>query len=286
VRERLEEILASGVAFSDEDVVIGVATVAAIVDRAGSDVPRVEVAAHDNYLFRLDAPAHLRNDVGGIGVRPHLGRHRESDARMLAPRAHASEPCGVLRRDGRGRDPRYALAIREHPGVRRPEPVEADRSDEHRQRTDLGRLRGAVHAVGDRWSVALERLVEDDDLAACLGGVLFLMPLAGSIPTLAILAVVLGAGTAMVSSMIFGLLATELPADRRSAALNLVYLPLYAAGTIGPAAGAVFASISGVQALFVVGGGVFLFGAATILLRRGPVTSQPATGAGSIAAEP
>ena len=55
---------------------------------------------------------------------------------------------------------------------------------------------------------------------------------------LALLAVVLGAATATVSSMIFGLLATELPADRRSAALNLVYLPLYAAGIIGPAAGA------------------------------------------------
>ena len=54
--------------------------------------------------------------------------------------------------------------------------------------------------------------------------------------------------------MIFGLLATELPADRRSAALNLVYLPLYAGGIIGPAAGAVVASLSGVHGLFVVGG--------------------------------
>ena len=47
--------------------------------------------------------------------------------------------------------------------------------------------------------------------------------------------------------MIFGLLATELPADRRSAALNLVYLPLYAAGIIGPAAGALVVSVSGVH---------------------------------------
>ena len=61
--------------------------------------------------------------------------------------------------------------------------------------------------------------------------------------------------------MVFGLLATELPAERRSAALNLVYLPLYAAGIIGPAAGAVVASISGVHGLFVVGAAVFLFGA-------------------------
>jgi Arabinose efflux permease len=105
------------------------------------------------------------------------------------------------------------------------------------------------------------------------GVVLFLMPVVGSVGALALLAVGLGAATATVSSMIFGLLATELSPERRSAALNLVYLPLYAAGIIGPAAGALVASVSGVQGLFVVGGCVFLFGAVTILRRRGPVTS-------------
>jgi MFS family permease len=112
-------------------------------------------------------------------------------------------------------------------------------------------------------------------VAALAGGgvVLFMMPLMPTIGALALVAVVLGASTATVSSMIFGLLATELPAERRSAALNLVYLPLYAAGIIGPAVGAVVASISGVQGLFIVGGCVFLFGAATIVLRRGPVTT-------------
>ena len=107
------------------------------------------------------------------------------------------------------------------------------------------------------------------------GVVLLLMPLAPSIGALALLAVVLGAATATVSAMIFGLLATELPPERRSAALNLVYLPLYAAGIIGPAAGAVVASVSGVHGLFVVGGSIFLFGALAILLRRGRATSRP-----------
>src|SRR6478672_10755701 len=101
------------------------------------------------------------------------------------------------------------------------------------------------------------------------GCVLFLMPLVGSVGSLALLAVGLGAATATVSSMIFGLLATELPAERRSAALNLVYLPLYAAGIIGPAIGAVVASTSGIHGLFVLGAAVFLFGAVTIVLRRG-----------------
>ena len=112
-------------------------------------------------------------------------------------------------------------------------------------------------------------------LVAALAGagvVLFLMPLVASIEALALLSVALGAATAAVSSMVFGVLATELAAERRSAALNLVYLPLYAAGIIGPAAGAVVASVSGVDGLFVVGGVVFLVGAVTILVRR----SQPA----------
>ena len=118
-------------------------------------------------------------------------------------------------------------------------------------------------------------------LVTALGGagcVLFLMPLAPSIGMLAVLAVGLGAATATVSSMIFGLLATELPPERRSPALNLVYLPLYAAGTIGPAVGAVVASISGVNGLFIVGGCVFLFGALTILLRRRPLSEPQPVG--------
>jgi MFS family permease len=113
-------------------------------------------------------------------------------------------------------------------------------------------------------------------LIAALSGagvVLFLMPLAPSIGTLALLALVLGAATATVTSMIFGLLATELPPERRSAALNLVYLPLYAAGIIGPATGAVVARVTDVHGLFIVAGAVFLVGALTILSRHGPATT-------------
>ncbi len=124
--------------------------------------------------------------------------------------------------------------------------------------------------IGDRIGF---RLVLIAALAEA-GLVLFLMPLVGSIGALGLLAVGLGAATALVSSMIFGLLATELPAERRSAALNLVYLPLYAAGIIGPAAGAVVVSISGIHGLFIAGAAVFLFGAVTIYLRRAPAAGD------------
>ena len=108
-------------------------------------------------------------------------------------------------------------------------------------------------------------------LVAALAGagvVLLLMPFVPSVSSLALLAVVLGMSTATVSAMVFGLLALDVPAERRSATLNLVYLPLYAAGIIGPAVGAGVASVSGSAGPFIVGGIIFLVGAAAIALRR------------------
>jgi MFS family permease len=118
-------------------------------------------------------------------------------------------------------------------------------------------------------------------LVAALAGagvVLLLMPFVPSVASLALLAVVLGMSTATVSAMVFGLLALEVPAERRSATLNLVYLPLYAAGIIGPAVGAGVASVSGSSGPFIVGGTVFLVGAAAIAIRRrarGAAATEP-----------
>lgn len=107
-------------------------------------------------------------------------------------------------------------------------------------------------------------------IAALAGGgaVLLLMPVAPAVAGLAVLAVGFAAATATVTAMVFGLLATEVPPDRRSATLNLVYLPLYAAGIIGPALGAGVAATAGVGGPFLLGGVVFLSGAAVIALRR------------------
>lgn len=115
-------------------------------------------------------------------------------------------------------------------------------------------------------------------LVTALGGagvVLLLMPFVPSVASLALLAVVLGASTSTVSAMVFGLLATEVPAARRSATLNLVYLPLYAAGIVGPAVGAVVASSGGVAGPFILGGIVLILGAAAILVRRPPAANGP-----------
>jgi MFS family permease len=108
-------------------------------------------------------------------------------------------------------------------------------------------------------------------LVASLGGAgvaLLVMPLAPTVASMALIAVVLGTATATVTAMVFGLLASEVPAERRSATLNLVYLPLYAAGILGPASAAGVAAVGGVRGPFLVAGGVFLVGALAILRRR------------------
>jgi DHA1 family multidrug resistance protein-like MFS transporter len=118
-------------------------------------------------------------------------------------------------------------------------------------------------------------------IGALVGGGVALAAMPEVAPTLgvtglAILAVAVAASASTVSSMVFGLLATEVPAERRSQTLNLVYLPLYAAGIIGPAAGAAVSRTAGLAAPFVVGGVVFLIGAVAVarLGRRG--RQQPA----------
>jgi MFS family permease len=103
--------------------------------------------------------------------------------------------------------------------------------------------------------------------ALVIGGIaLGLMPVAPSVGLLAAVALVFAAAASAVGAMVFGLLATEVPAERRSATLNLVYLPLYAAGIVGPATGAVVAGTAGLGAPFALGAVVFIVGAAAIVV--------------------
>ena len=104
--------------------------------------------------------------------------------------------------------------------------------------------------------------------ALAAGGVVIsLMPFVPTVAALAGLAVVFAAATSTVSAMVFGTVATEVPADRRSTTLNLVYLPLYAAGIIGPALGAAVVVAGGIPAPFLLGGAVFVVGSFVIATR-------------------
>jgi MFS transporter, DHA1 family, multidrug resistance protein len=99
------------------------------------------------------------------------------------------------------------------------------------------------------------------------GFALLAVPLVSAIPPLAVAILVFTAANGLVGAMIFSLLATEVPADRRSQTLNLVYLPLYAAGIIGPLVGGAVSAVAGPTGPFWAGAAVFLVGAVVVALR-------------------
>ena len=128
-----------------------------------------------------------------------------------------------------------------------------------------GSLVGAVlsplaGALGDR--VGFRRVLAG--ALGALGIALGLMVVAPSVPLLALLSVATAAAQSTVTAMVFGLLATEVAPERRSTTLNLVYLPLYAAGIIGPAISAVVVGVGGRSAPFLLAAGVAGVGAVAV----------------------
>jgi MFS family permease len=105
-------------------------------------------------------------------------------------------------------------------------------------------------------------------VAALAGGAasLAFLPAAPTLGLLAIGSLVFLSFNGIVGPMVFALLATEVPAERRSATLNLVYLPLYAAGIVGPSTGAIVASAFGLAGPFLVGALVLTAGAVAVAL--------------------
>ncbi len=107
-----------------------------------------------------------------------------------------------------------------------------------------------------------------------------IMPFMPQVLALAAASVLLGAAVATVGAMVFSLLATEVPPERRSATLNLVYLPLYLAGVVGPATGSVMAATMGLPGPYLAGALVFVLGAVLMGRHRvaspGPATRVPA----------
>ena len=80
------------------------------------------------------------------------------------------------------------------------------------------------------------------------------LPLAPAVALIAVTYTFAIAFQAIISSMVSSLLATEVPPERRSATLNLIYLPLYLGGIAGPAIGANVVG-AGLSAVFFVAAG-------------------------------
>ena len=106
---------------------------------------------------------------------------------------------------------------------------------------------------------------------------LAIQPWLGSLPLLALAVLAFIAFNGIVGPMVFSLLATEVAPERRSTTLNLVYLPLYAAGIIGPATGALVTSVGGAPTPFALGAIVLAVSAAAIFvaLRRQRGAPEP-----------
>ncbi len=102
------------------------------------------------------------------------------------------------------------------------------------------------------------------------GFALLAVPLIHAIPPLAGAILAFTAANGLVGAMVFSLLATEVPAERRSQTLNLVYLPLYAAGIVGPLVGGAVSAVAGPTGPFWAGAAVFLVGAVVVALRVRP----------------
>jgi MFS family permease len=113
--------------------------------------------------------------------------------------------------------------------------------------------------------------------ASLIGGgvVVGLMPLSSGVLVLALLAAIYAVFQAAVQAMMFGLIATEAPAERRSATLNLVLLPLYVAGILGPSLGAAVAAVSGVDGIFPSAGVIFVIGGLGVAGVLGRVLRRP-----------
>jgi MFS family permease len=117
----------------------------------------------------------------------------------------------------------------------------------------IGLVTGVAVLAGALLSTFAGPLGDRIGFRAVLAGALLGAVLAGVV-------VIYAAFQAATQAMVFGLVAVEVAPERRSATLNLVLLPLYVAGIIGPTIGAVAAGVGGIPAPFVVAAGVFLVG--------------------------
>ena len=99
------------------------------------------------------------------------------------------------------------------------------------------------------------------------GVALLTLPGSASVAQLAAATTVYALCIGAARAMILALLAVEVPADRRSATLNLVYLPLYLAGIAGPALGAVLVAGGGVGLVYSAAG--LILGATGIAVAYG-----------------
>jgi len=106
------------------------------------------------------------------------------------------------------------------------------------------------------------------------------LPLAPTAAWMAVASSLAVAFQAAIGAMVSGILAVEVPAERRSATLNLVFLPLYLGGIAGPALGASVVS-AGLRTVFYVAALVLVGGLVVAIAyarRSGGAVGEPPGG--------
>ena len=143
---------------------------AAVVARAGADVPRIEVSADDHDFVGPLAAAKLADDVRGqrfgLEVRFHLQAHDD-----VAALGEALQAIGVLGGDRRRGNVRRVWGVLQAARVREAEPVGSDGAHQHRHRAVAGRARRTAGSKDHRVVVVRERHVEQHDPPPRLGRV-------------------------------------------------------------------------------------------------------------------
>jgi MFS family permease len=135
-------------------------------------------------------------------------------------------------------------------------------------------LSPAAGAAGDR--VGFKPMLA----AACIlsGASLVELSIAPDLFWLTVGAVGLGAAAATAISMVFALLATSVPEDRRATTLNLVLLPIYFSSITGGIAGAIIVR-SGLNYVLWTGAAVSLIAALLTTMLPPPRGTTPGSGA-------
>ena len=90
---------------------------AAVVARAGADVPGIDVSANDHDLVGPFSSAPITDHVGRFGIGFEMRLHLQPDGDARAAVGHPLQAIGVLRGDGRRRNLRRVLGILERSGV-------------------------------------------------------------------------------------------------------------------------------------------------------------------------
>jgi MFS family permease len=135
----------------------------------------------------------------------------------------------------------------------------------------LGALLSPFAGVaGDRWGFRPVLAAACVLAAASLGA----LALAPNLVWLTVAAVCLGAATATAISMVFALLATAVPEDRRATTLNLVLLPIYFSSVAGAVVGALLVR-EGLNTVLWTGAAISLV--AALLTTRLPSVGRGAT---------